>query len=232
MDANGDRATVATLTTRPMCGNNPVQNGGSSVYWQDSASGEMAYWPVSLSSNASSAMVGSGANYLQDDGDNILLPADYGWSIAAVGCMYGRPSNQGTSVLRDIVLTSAGGETAVWVMGGNYYSVDRSAPGNGAGFTTAGGNNTSQAYALCGIGQYLVTSTYAAANTTDPIPGGLRRPTWFANLYWCLPGAQSAFSWKLDRNINLIDFRADPTAPTGTGYLVDPYAITGSSAVY
>ena len=104
------------------------------------------------------------------------------------------------------------------------------AVGGGGGFTTRGGMVTvDNFYNFRGVGQYKQNTIYALTNAGFPLPGGTSRETWFADLFWSLPDAGANFSWKMDRNIDLLDYRGATT--TGTGISVDPYEVAGSQPI-
>ena len=221
--------TVETLTYTPRATNNVVQNGGSNVYWQDSVTGQMSCWPVAVNDNITSGST-AGAGVFTLDGAEILFPAEYATNIAGAGNMAGRPVSASNS-LRDIVLANGyTGETLVWLMGDNGYAIDTAAVGGGGGFTTRGGMVTvDNFYNFRGVGQYKQNTIYALTNAGFPLPGGTSRETWFADLFWSLPDAGANFSWKMDRNIDLLDYRGATT--TGTGISVDPYEVAGSQPI-
>ncbi|MDG2422807.1 MAG: hypothetical protein P8M22_02380 [Phycisphaerales bacterium] len=219
--------TVPLLSDSPRCSNNVVMNAGNAMYWQDELTGQMAYWPVAINSNVSSGST-SGAGLISLGGSEVLFPVEFATNIAGAGNMSGREVTA-SNVLRDIVLANGfTGETLVWLMSENGYAIDESAVGGGGGFTTSGGTITlDNFYNFRGIGQYKVNAIYATMPAGFPLPGGQTRETWFADLFWSLPDFGSNFSWKMDRNISLYDYNVTPV--TGTGLLVDPYDISGSS---
>ncbi|MEE2908184.1 MAG: hypothetical protein VX527_10200, partial [Planctomycetota bacterium] len=226
--------TVELLSNTPRVTNNVVQNGGTGVYWQDELIGQLAYWPIAVNTNISGASI-AGAGFITLDGLELLFPFDFGINVAGVGNMAGRPVSEGTSSLRDIVsVNDITGETLVWLMSSDHTSINTSAVGNtgatGGGYTTRLGLVTfDNFYNFEGIGQYNVWATYAIPPGAGFLPGGPLRQTWFANLFWSNPDVASNFSWKMDRNIDLLDYSTTPAAPTGTGLLVDPYEIIGTA---
>ncbi|MBG80792.1 MAG: hypothetical protein CMJ39_08820 [Phycisphaerae bacterium] len=211
--------TVDNLNYTPRCGNNVVQNGGSAVYWQDGAAGNVAYWPVSMSANASSAS-NSGAGELTFEGATI---AATGYNVAGVGNMNGRPVGDGASVLRDVALTGADGTTAVWTMDSDWTTCLSGA------FTTFAGVITEQGYEFAGVGQYANNVTYTRNAAVGVIDGGTRLQ-WMYNMMWSSPGAGTSFTWMMDRNIQLQDIDAEG-AVTGSGLLTNNAAVVGTGAV-
>jgi hypothetical protein len=211
--------TVADLGYTPRRTNNAVQNSGSGVYWQQSASGGMAHWPVHVAADYTAN--NNGAAAITFNGTAIALPSVNGYNIGGVANMYGRPASDGYAAQRDMMVTSGNGDTAVWIMASDNTSIAM------ADYTTYQGSLTSQFYALAGIGQYAVNSRYATVLSGDA-PGGGFRNTWFGNPYWVYPGSGSSFAWKIDRTLDLINYTVSPA--TGNGMLNDPYGVTGTAS--
>jgi hypothetical protein len=216
--------TVDNLNYSPNCGNNVVQNAGSAVYWQDSAAGNVAYWPVRISSNASSAST-AGAAEFTFNGDVIsFADGDLGYTLMGVGNMNGRPVGEGISVLRDAVLTGANGTTAVWTMDSDWTTCLSGA------FTTYNGVFTEQSYEFAGVGQYATNVTYTQSSAVG-LDGNTSRLQWMYNMHWSAPGAGTSFTWMMDRNIQLVDIDPATGAPTGSGELTNNAAVVGTGAV-
>ena len=214
--------TVSALSYTPRCGNNTVQNGGNACYWQDAVSGTVAYWPIVVGANASTADLGGAAGTMTLNGAEVSVPEDSGYNVAAAGCIAGRPVSAGTSVLRDLCLTGAAGDTALWLTASDYTSITEGLFTNVAGVPTVG-----NFYGLAGIGQYSVDTEYVVPGALGPgTPGQGVRPMWFAGFNWSFSDL-AGFAWRTDRQIDQLD----PAAGTGTGLPSNPSAITGAAAV-
>ncbi|MBG84570.1 MAG: hypothetical protein CMJ40_08495 [Phycisphaerae bacterium] len=209
------------------CTNNGTLNSGNSVYWHNSASGEIAYWPVTINANGSTPSLGSGYGMITLSGSDILLPGSDGWKLVASANMAGRPTAD-DNIQRDLVWCGDNGQTAIWLMDSTSKAIDTTLPGDaaggGRGLTSYLGSTTIQSDAWAGVGLYNVAAIY----TTNPAstPGAGFRQQQFACMNWT--NGYNAATWKMDRNLDLIDYTAAASA-RGNGLCVAPYTVSAAT---
>ena len=219
--------TVDHLTWLARCTNNPALNSGNAVYWHNTETGQFAYWPITVNNNGTTPSLATGSGYLKLGGAEILLPANAGWRLDAVANMAGRQTGA-SNTQRDVILSSSNGTTAIWLMDSSNLSIDTSLPGDaaggGRGLTSYQGATTVQDEFWAGVGLYNVERTAYTVNLNGP--GSGFRPQQFATMNWT-PGDFTSATWKMDRNVSLINYAATPR--TGNGFSAAPYTVSAAT---
>lgn len=221
-----DLVTLTDMNWLARCTNNATQNSGSNVYWHNADTGQFAVWPVNVNDNGSAAALDTdGAGFVTVGGgsiEEILLPASDGWSLVGAANMAGRPSAD-RNIQRDMILQSDNGTTAMWLMDDSGLAIDVTAAtgsaGAGAGLVQYMGEDTVQDDMFVGVGIYNVDTRFSV--TTADVPNAGVRQQQFATMNWA--AGFNAATWKMDRNVSLIDYTATPVS--GTGLSTMPWTI-------
>jgi hypothetical protein len=226
--------TLEDMNWLARCTNNGTQNSGSNVYWHNADTGQFAVWPINVNDNGTTAALDAdGAGFVTVGGGSlqeILLPASDGWSLVGAANMAGRPTAD-RNIQRDMILQSSNGTTAMWLMDDTGLAIDVTAAtgsaGAGAGLVQYGGGDTEQDDSFVGVALYNVETIFSL-NVGGGQPGF--RSQQFPTLNWTTgfttpdtEGGFTAATWKMDRNISLIDY--DVTPVTGTGLSTMPWTI-------